>query len=171
MGKWTFLRNLNLTRLTPKAITEFANQTDLAQYRTEWLGKPDRDVAAELVGMRADKEEMETALKTANARIETLNQLLVDRWLADDVAQEKVVFDVGTLSIVDEPYPEIKDQAAAFDWLRAHHLGDLIKPTVQWKALQAAIKELAMTGEALPDPSKDGIDVFIKQTIRVTKTK
>lgn len=45
--------------------------------------------------------------------------------------------------------PDKKDDA--FDWLRHHDLGSLIKPTVNASSLSAAAKEIMEKGEELPE--------------------
>lgn len=56
----------------------------------------------------------------------------------------------------------------AYDWLRNHNLGSLIKETVNSSSLSAAAKELMENGQELPD---DLFKIHTKDNVSITKGK
>lgn len=57
------------------------------------------------------------------------------------------------------------NQPAAFEWLRANDLGDIIKPTVNASSLSAIAKKMIEEGKELPD---DIFSVAFRDSISVT---
>jgi hypothetical protein len=168
MGKWAFIRDLKFPRFVTKHLAD-APDEEKDRIRLQLAGQSDTDIAEQVCGLKRHKAELEDFLRNTNIELEMLSQVLIDRWLA--IGQEKAVYDFGTLSISDEPYPSVVDKVHAFAWLRRRKLGDLIREEVSWKALQSAIKELAADGAPLPDEAKDGIKLYIKQSLSVRGAK
>jgi len=74
--------------------------------------------------------------------------------LMDDEGIEKVsVEGVGTLYLTSDVYASIPapSRDGAFEWLRDHGYGDLVKETVNSSTLKAFVKGVFERGENLPE--------------------
>lgn len=116
-----------------------------------------------LVVAKRIKDLAEDLDKVANLRIEACNQLLVDNLEGED--ESKVVNGLGTFSIIDSPYPSVKDRAAFLNWISETDQEELL--TVNYQTMAALVKDKITKGEELPA----GVEVFVKTSIRYTATR
>lgn len=164
-GKWTKYRG-KLPKL-PVQSDDPTYGEKVDQRKAELLDRSDEALAQQLVEMKDEVAAIEARVKDLGATREAINQILVSRW--EEKGQEKVTFTFGTFSIGDEPYPSVKDEAKLFEWLKKQKLGDLIKKTVNWQTLKAAVKEQLEDGKPVPTVEDSGMSLFLKQIIKVGK--
>ncbi len=104
------------------------------------------------------KQKLEDKLKLMNVELEALTQLLV-RWF-EDHEQEKFTLMSGiTISLKDDVYPQVDNQAAFFSWIKATRSAYLL--SVHHKKLEGLVKGKLEAGEKLPP----GIKVFFKTSV------
>lgn len=132
------------------------------------------EIAAELIRLRARKDELEAAAKENNKAIEEIKKKLADSMLDDDMPD----FSHGgfTFRLADKTsYTKKSDEAIAeagityFDALREAGLGDIIVETVNARTLQSAVSAFVEeNGDLTEDLAKvirkyEYIDVTVRK--------
>lgn len=171
MGKWTKLKgkyprlpletdyqqkvNVVLDSQAPEFVLSPAEHSGRI-YKVRELS--DFQIAALYNAARGRKDELEADLKVVDLEIEAYSRLLVDRFEA--AGETSKTFDGGTvLSLGDEPYPTVKDQALMMAWLKRKGLESLL--TLNYQTMSSLVKNAIQEGSELPD----GVDIFIKTKV------
>ena len=116
-------------------------------------------------------DELETELKAQKAQASQLEQEILDAMELEEMDDLKL--DGRRYSY----HASIKGNVLAanrdrfMEELRAHGLGDIIKPTVHPGTLNSLVKEYYETEGGLPDWAEPLIHVFTVRTLQARKTK
>jgi len=101
------------------------------------------------------KEQLDKVTEEKTALQKTYDYLrinLIPELMADDDLSTITVDGVGRVSLTADIYSSVPSEKkeAAYEWLREHQLGDIIKETINSGTLKATIKALMKKGEEVP---------------------
>lgn len=118
-------------------------------------------LAQEYAGIRDEKEQIQVALSECNLRLEAVTQMMAEQFEVEGLSMLKT--DTGRrISIYLEPYAQVADKAAFYDWCMADQ--DLRrKMALPWASTNALTKERLLAGE----PEPPGVTIFAKTTVRM----
>lgn len=111
------------------------------------------EAAKELGRLRDQKEELEAELKVINKAKTELETQRLPQMMEDAEVEKMTIEGVGTLYTQAGVYASIlaSDRDKAYDWLREHGHGDIVKETVHHQSLTAWVKEMLGDGNQLPE--------------------
>jgi len=111
------------------------------------------EAAKELGALRDRKEELEAELKVINKAKTELETQRLPQMMEDAEVEKMTIEGVGTLYTQAGVYASIlaSDRDKAYDWLREHGHGDIVKETVHHQSLTAWVKEMLGDGNQLPE--------------------
>ena len=160
MGKWSKLKG----ELTPIPMQP-ERRMKLDELAAKFRGRPDpkvpgkvidglsdREIVEQILKSRQAKEELAAAESTINLGMEALTMILSERWEAQGISSTDFP-GIGKATLSPDIYVSVNSQSKQFAWLKLKKLGALIKPTVHYQSLTAAIKELLEGGAPVPPPS------------------
>lgn len=124
--------------------------------------------ASILAGMyeevRDEKEKIQEQLSDVNLRIAALEQLIDERYEAEDITNVKRS-NGSSINIQREPYAQVVDRDEVRIWAVATGLErSLMLP---WQTLNSHVKELLQLGEPLPP----GVKLYSRASVRLTRGK
>lgn len=109
------------------------------------------------------KEGIEAILSAINLRIEAVSQMMVASFEAEDITTVKNASDGFTVRVQYEPYAQVTDKAAFYEWCQKNGLGKAM--TLPWQTTNAITKERLLAGE--PEPA--GVTAHAKTKIVLTR--
>lgn len=155
-------------------MTEYMGRIDtvIAKALPEFIqAHPIGQVVDNFVRLEDAVEAFDAKWKEVKSRIDYAREVSFPARLDNDETKTFTSADSGhrvsrTSRIFASILPGLQEKA--FDWLRSHELGSLIKPTVNSSSLSGAAKELMENGSELPDDifrlhTKDGISITRKK--------
>lgn len=124
------------------------------------------ELGHELWALRLEKEDLEGQLKEINKAKAKLEDSVVPEAMMLAGVTKITLKDIGTLYLKSAVQAHIlaNDHFAAFQWLKNHGHGDLIKETIHWKTLVGFVEEQTDQAVKLPDWFK--VNHYSKAVIR-----
>jgi hypothetical protein len=121
-------------------------------------------VAKATAEQRLKIDAIEEVLKAEGLRLDALTALLVERYEDEDTSSIKLS-DGGSVRVQIEPYASVEDRAKVRRWCIDNGMEELF--TIPWATLNSVTKERLLDGE----PEPDGVKIFLKNKVVVTKPK
>lgn len=112
----------------------------------------------EYVKARRAKDALDVQVSLLETQIAAYTYLFVQRMEEDDVTALPFTDGVQLGSSV-EPYPNVKDRAALYGWIKETGQEDLL--TLNYQTLASITKQRLLEGEPIPP----GIEVFMKDKL------
>ena len=110
------------------------------------------------VAARKAKDELDVKVSVLETQIAAFTYLFVQRMEEDDVTALPFTDGVNLGASV-EPYPNVKDRAALYGWIKETGQEDLL--TLNYQTLASITKQRLLEGESLPP----GVEVFMKDKL------
>lgn len=142
----------------PREHNEYQDRVDAV--KAELQGRKPNELAALVVTVRNEIDDLELSKKALNLRLEALTQLTLDLFDAEGLASIKLE-DGSSVSRQLEPYAGVEDKEAFRLWCLSQGLE---RSMHLWPAtVQSMVKERLLNGEADPP----GVKVFVKPKLVV----
>jgi hypothetical protein len=122
-------------------------------------------------GLKDRKTALEDELKAINAAVETVNDVLVDKFVESEttkVSKGGFTYHMNTRLFAS---PKEGCKAELYDWLKVNGYGDLVKETVYAQTLSSQVKEWKEVDGAIPEGADRYLSVHEKVTINIRKGK
>lgn len=127
------------------------------------------ELADQLVRLRAEKKRQEDELKELNAKIDEVNDRLVEMMVGAEMQSFNRAGRLFYLSTRTFASPAKDNKDALCGWLRANGYGDLVRETVYAQSLAAFVRELLDEDDELPADLADLVNVYEKTTVGIRK--
>lgn len=99
------------------------------------------------------KEELEAMLKATNSEYDYLRLVAIPNKMESEGVTNLTLEGIGRVGLTSDAYASVKagmrDQA--WEWLRDTGHGDLITETINSSTLKAALKQMVLKGEEVPE--------------------
>ena len=120
-------------------------------YREALVGEELRDLVDMMIRYRAEKDNLEEALKAINMRYDILRIEAIPN-IMDSMDIERISYEgVGRVALTGDMWVSVIDREKFHGWLGENGLDDLIQPTVNPSTLKAFIKARVKAGEEIPE--------------------
>lgn len=160
-GKYQHLRGKVAPFQLESAYQEKVNATKKELLGADYFeGVNVAKLAAAFATADREKKRLEALISVLNVELTALSQLLVDN--LESESQQKVELASGALIYLqDSPYPQVKDKAKLFEWIKKEKLVNLL--TAHHQMLKGMCSERLIAGQ----PPPPGVEVFLKTEARV----
>jgi len=111
------------------------------------------------------KRDLERDLKDAKELLSRLERDLLVAMVEERDIERISVRGIGTVFTRTDTYPEVTDDSAMRESLRASGNGDLIREQVHWQSLRSLVIERMEAGEPLPE----GVTAKTVQRIQIRR--